>query len=205
MFNIVTIPNQYMMLLENGAVRYSDNLRQWGLPKKLFKYKGGGAVILKTKDERIWVVATDFIDEEVKEDDLLDPHFGYYTTGAGKKYRKGEAIVVTTSVDGINWSPPVSVFVDRETSGLWAFPVGRSQIGIAVSYNNLYLKWAVSRTPARFSVIHSPVQLLLETKKIHFFVRDKTIYCLRPVHDFVEEEGVALLMGSQKVYKRLMK
>ena len=204
-FNIVPIPNQYMMLLEKGFVRYSDNLRQWGLPKKLFKYECWDAVVLKTKEERIWIVATDFLDEEVKEGDPPDPHFGYYTTGDGKKYRKSEAIVVTTSVDGINWSPQVRVFVDRETSGLWAFPVGRSQIVIAVSYNNLYLKWAVSRTPAGFSVINSPVQLLLETKKIHFFVKDKTIYCLRPVHDFVEEEGVALIMGSQKVYKRLMK
>jgi len=122
-----------------------------------------------------------------------------------KKYIKGEAIKVTSGVDGINWSPEKTIHVDKETSGLWAFPVAYGQIGIAVSYNNFYVKWLVSRTPERFSIIDSSVNLLLETQNIHFFVRDEKIYCVRPVHDFVEEQGVALVMSSKKDYKRLFR
>jgi hypothetical protein len=67
------------------------------------------------------------------------------------------------------------------------------------------MKWAVSKTPDRFSVVDSPVKLLLNSPRIQFFVKDKRVYCVRPVHDFVEEEGVVLLMSSKKVYERLMK
>jgi hypothetical protein len=132
-----------------------------------------------------------------------DPWAGYFSTADGRTFKKAEAIQVATSFDGVDWKENQRLFVDRETSGLWVFPISPSRIGIAVSYNNLFMKWVASVTPQRFVAMDSPVQLPLETRDVRFFVADGRMYCLRPVRDFVEEEGVALLMHSRAVYERL--
>jgi TolB-like protein len=201
--NVVALPVGYLMVAGGGFARYSEDLRHWSVPQRLFEHDGEEAVVVKTADGRIWVIGTSFVDEEIAAGAARDPWVGYFRTADGRTFKKAAAIEVTSSLDGVHWSPRRRVLVDRETSALWAFPISRSQIGVAASYNNLFLRWAASVGPERFVSVESPVRLLLENRNVRFFAADNRIVCLRPVRDFVEEEGVALLMQSRELYERL--
>lgn len=187
-FNIVPIPGGYMMLLAQGFTRFSRDLKHWRIPRQIFKQDGWRNSIVKSKDERIWVVYAQFLREKAKP----PFHFPY-------------AIRVASSIDGKYWEAAKEIFVGEEPSDLWAFPVADSQIGIAVQHNNLYLKWFISLDRENFRKVDSPVNLLLTKGVIEFFPKDGKIFCVRPVHDFVEQQWVVLMMSSKEIYRRLFK
>ena len=199
---IVSITDRYMMLLDGGYVRYSDDMQHWGPPEKQFGYDGENA-LLKSRDGRIWTVGTQHINEQILPEAEIDPSFGYYTTANGTRYRKADAITVTSSIDGVRWEPERVVYIGKETSGLWAFPLGDDDIGIAVSYQNYHLVWLASTRTGTFTVIESPVRLLLSGRDIRFFTHNDAVVCVRTVHDFVEEQWVVMVQRSRAIYKRI--
>ncbi len=203
--NIIPIPGKYMILLEGGLVRYSDDLRHWASPKKLFTFDGSDYALLKASDGRIWAIGTHYFEEEIKPGTIVDPLAGYTQDAQGRRYYFKDAFRVSTSVDGILFSPEKTIHSDRAISSLWVFPLDQGRIGLVISFNNYFLKWLVSRTPERFSVLDSPVVLGdSRSEDVHFFVKDRRIFSIRAVHDFVEEQWVVLAASSRKAYRAIM-
>ena len=116
--NIVPIPARYVMLLEGGLVRYSDDLRYWAPPKRLFEFDGSYYALLKAGDGRIWALGTHYYEEEIKPGTFVDPLAGYTQDAQGRKSYFKDAILVSTSVDGVRFSPERTIHSDRAISGL---------------------------------------------------------------------------------------
>jgi len=203
-FNIVDVPGAYLMLLEDGFVRYSKDLRHWEAPKRLFRQTGSRNTVLKTKDGRIWVICAHYSPQEVSSRSDVDSMSGYSVVN-GRIMMHREAITVTTSTDGVHWSPAQRIELGRETSGLWAFPISETQIGIVTQYNNRDLKWFYSSASLLFRSIKSPVTLLLAHKQIHFFINNRQISAAQALPDrHAEHRDVLFIRTSSEVSRRLL-
>jgi hypothetical protein len=187
--NVVSTPNGYIMLLAQGFVRYSNDLKRWSVPEQLFKQDGWRNQIFKGRDGRIWVIYDQFLREKMK----TPLHFPY-------------AICISSSLDGKSWTTVKQINIGQEPSDFWGFAVGDSQIGIAVQHNNMFLKWFISSDPKNFHEVSSPVRLNLTWGRvIEFFAHTGKIFCARTTADNTEEQNVLLIMESEKLNRRFFK
>jgi len=199
--NAVPIRGGYAMLLAQGFMRYSDDLRRWGPPRKVIPQDLYRNRLVKTRDGTVWAVYEHSSDERqpYTPDDWLH---GYYVVD-GKRYRHVTEVRVSRSVDGMDWEPAGKIVFPGQPTGLWAFPVSEQQMGIAVAFNNLIVRWlAVSRSNG-VRLVDSALQVVHHSEKAELFVRDGSLLCIRPVFDFEEQKPMLLATSSRVLYEKL--
>ncbi|MFQ5656097.1 MAG: FlgO family outer membrane protein [Candidatus Methylomirabilales bacterium] len=199
-YNVAPVRRGYAMLLAQGFVRYSDDLRNWGPPQKVIPHDLYRNRLVKTRDGTVWAVYENSSDERqpYRPDDWLH---GYFVVD-GKRYRHVTELHVSHSLDGIHWQAAGKIVFPGQPSGLWAFPVSERQIGIAVAFNNLFMKWLTTSRHGDLRLIDSQLQIMHHSEEAEFFVRDSSIICVRPVFDFEKQKPLLLGMISRTLYER---
>ncbi len=200
--NLVPTPRGYAMLLAQGFIRYSDDLRQWGPPQKVIAQDLYRNRLVKTRDGTLWAVYESSSDERqpYTPDDRLH---GYFVVG-GKRYRHVTEVRISRSTDGLHWQPAGKIVFPGQPSGLWVFPISEQQVGIAVAFNNLFVKWLrVSRFHG-VRLVDSELQLMHQSEEVECFARDASLVCIRPILDFQEQRPMLLATSSRTLYKRLV-
>ena len=198
--NVVPIRRGYAMLLAQGFVRYSEDLRHWGPPQKVIPQDLYRNRLVKTRDGTLWAVYENSSDElqPYTPDDRLH---GYFVVD-GKQYRHITELRVSRSVDGVEWQAAGKVVFPGQPSGLWAFPVSEREIGIAVAFNNLFAKWLTASRSRDLRPISSELQVMHHAEEAECFVRDSSLICIRPVFDFEQQKPMLLATISRALYQR---
>ena len=198
--NVVAIRQGYAMLLAQGFMRYSADLRHWGPPQKVIPQDLYRNRLVKTRDGTLWAVYENSSDERqpYTPDDWLH---GYFVVD-GKQYRHVTELRVSRSVDGVQWQAAGTLVVPGQPSGLWAFPVSERQIGIAVAFNNLFAKWLTASPSRDLRPIGSELQVMHHAEEAECFVRDASLICIRPVFDFERQKPMLLATSSRALYQR---
>ncbi len=199
--NVVPIRRGYVMLLAQGFARYSEDVRNWGPPRKIVPQDLHRNLLVKTGDGTVWAVYETSSGERqpYTRDDWLH---GYFVVD-GRPYRHVTELRVSRSADGIQWRPAGMIVFPGQPTGLWAFPVSERQIGIAVAFNNLFVKWLRASPPDDLRRIESPLQVMHPPEEAQCFVRESSLVCIRPVLDLEEQNRVLLATSSRALYERL--
>jgi hypothetical protein len=197
-YNIVAVRGGYAMLLAQGFVRLSKNLRHWSAPRKGISQELDRNRLLKGEDGIIWAVYETSSTEHqpYTEGDWLH---GYFVTN-GKRYRHVTEVHVSRSADGISWSEVGKVVVPGQPSGLWAFPIDEKQIGIAAGFNNLFVKWFTVSNGQALRPIDSRLQLFNQSDEAECFVRDGSLTCVRPLFDVEGQKPMLLATSTEEFW-----
>jgi hypothetical protein len=197
--NVVAIPRGYVMLLAQGFMRYSENLKHWGPPRKIIPQDLYRNRLVKTGDGVLWAVyehSSDALQPYTPEDRL----HGYFVVD-GRPYRHVTELRVSRSVDGVEWHAAGTIVLPGQPSGLRAFAVSEGQIGIAVAFNNLFAKWFTASRSRDLRQIGSEGQAMHHAEEAECFVRDSSLICIRPVFDFEQQKPMLLATSSQALFK----
>jgi hypothetical protein len=197
--NVVAVGGAYAMLLAQGFLRLSDDLKNWGPPRRVIPQDRARNRLLKGKDGTVWAVYETSSEERqpYTEDDWLH---GFFVID-GKRYRHVTELRVSRSVDGIEWHDAGKVVVPGQPGGLWAFTIDEHQIGVAAGFNNVFVKWFTVSPLRGLTPIDSQLQLWQQSEEVEFFVRDTSITCIRPIFDF-EGQAPMLLVTSTETMLR---
>ncbi len=194
---------RYLMLVEGGLARHSDDLRNWEAPLRIFAQDAWRSCLTRTEDGRLWAVY-------VADSDALEPYTpadwlaGYFVLD-GRRYKHMCAVHVAVSRDGRAWEERGEVTLSGQSSGLWAFPIADGAIGIGVQFNSRFMKWFALSRSGELREIPSSLELPTDSRDVTFFVRDGRILSLRPVFDhFGEQRTVLLGAGSRKLFEDLL-
>lgn len=198
--NVVAIRQGYAMLLAQGFMRYSEDLRHWGPPQRVIPQDLYRNRLVTTRDGTLWAVYENSSDarQPYTPDDWLHGSFGV----DGKQYRHVTELRVSRSVDGVQWQAAGTLVFPGQPSGLWAFPVSERQIGIAVAFNNLFAKWLTASRSRDLRPIGSELQVMHHAEEAECFVGDASLICIRPVFDFERQKPMLLGMSSRALYRR---
>jgi TolB-like protein len=199
--NVVAIPRGYVMLLAQGFVRTSDDLRHWGPPRKAIPQDLYRNRLVKTADGTLWAVYERSSGERqpYTPDDWLH---GYFVVD-GKPYRHVTEVRVSRSVDGVQWHAAGTRVFPGQPSGLWAFPVSERQIGIAVAFNNLFAKWMTASRSRDLHPVDSALEVMRDAAEAECFAQDGSLTCIRPVFDVEQQQPMLLATSSRALYRRL--
>jgi hypothetical protein len=167
-----------------------------GHPQDLYRNR-----LVKTPDGTIWAVY-EHSSQELQPYTPDDRLHGYFMVN-GKQYRHVTELRVSRSVDRIHWQEAGKIVFPGQPSGLWAFPVSERQIGIAVAFNNLFVKWLTASRLHDLRRVDSKLQVMHHTEDAEFFVRDSSLICIRPVFDFDEQKPMLLATSSRALYESL--
>jgi tetratricopeptide (TPR) repeat protein len=199
--NVVPIRQGYSMLLAQGFMRYSEDLRNWGAPRKVIPQDLYRNTLVKTPDGTLWAVY-ERSSEELQPYTPEDWLHGYFVVDR-KQYRHVTGLQVSRSMDGVHWQEAGKIVFPGQPSGLWAFPVAERQIGIAVAFNNLYAKWLTASFLRDLSQVDSELPLMHHAEETECFVHDRSVVCIRPVFDADAQRQMLLATSSDALYKEL--
>jgi len=198
-FNVVKLRRGYAMLLAQGFLRHSEDLRNWGLPRKAIPQNLDENRLFKGRDGTVWAVYENSSNElqAYTQDDWLH---GYFVID-GKQYRHVTELRVSRTVDGIKWEAAGTVVFPGQPSGLWVFALDERRIGIAVGFNNLYVKWLAASPFGDLRQIDSQLQLhfMHQSEEAECFVRDASLTCIRPVLDFEKQKPMLLATSTESL------
>ena len=199
-YNVVPSRRGYVMLLAQGFVRHSKDLRSWGPPQKVIPQDLYRNRLVKTRDGTLWAVYENSSDElqPYTPDDWLH---GYFVVD-GKRYRHVTELRVSRSADGVHWERAGKTVFPGQPSGLWAFPVSEGQIGIAVAFNNLFAKWLTASRFGGLRWIETELEVMHQSEEAEFFAADTVLTCIRPVFDFEKQKAMLLATSSRALYER---
>lgn len=200
-YNVVPIRQGYAMLLAQGFMRYSDDLRHWGRPQKVMPHDMYRNRLLKTRDGTVWAVYENASDT-LQPYTSADWRHGYFVVN-GKRYRHVTELRVSRSVDGVDWQASGKLTFPGQPSALWSFPVSDRHIGIAVAFNNRFVQWLTASRPDDLRRIDSDLQVMHDAAHAECFVRDASLICVRPVFDVEAQKPILLATSSQTLYQRL--
>jgi hypothetical protein len=197
-YNIVPARRGYLMLLAQGFLRRSEDLRTWGPPRKAIAQDLLRNRLLRSRDGAIWAVCESSSTElqPYTESDWLH---GYFVTD-GKRYRHVTELRLSRSVDGVEWAAAGKVVVPGQPSALAAFPVEERQIGVALGFNNLYVKWFTASPFGDLRPIDSQLQLMHQSEEVEFFVRNGSLTCIRPIFDFERQKPMLLATSTDRLW-----
>jgi hypothetical protein len=186
------------MLLAQGFVRLSENLRHWGPPRKALSQDLDRNRLFKGPHGVAWAVYENSSPElqPYTEDDWLHGHFVI----DGKRYRHVTELHVSQSADGIEWKDAGKLVVPGQPSTLWAFPIDERQIGVAAGFNNLFVKWFTASHGRGLAPIDSQLQLFLQSDEAAFFVRDGSLTCIRPLFDGEGQKPMLLSTSTAELW-----
>ena len=187
------------MLLDNGGVRFSEDLVNWGRERVIFPPGSSHQRFCQTSTDHLWAVYSQAsLDEELyTSGDVL---IGFYVRG-GKRWKRLVDIWVTSTVDGKRWTDPVRIATGGEPTEVWAFPVAADQVAVAALYNRRFLKWHAGSRPEGFRAVNGPVRALRRAE-VGFFVQDERVICTRTVRGRGQENSV-LQLSSTALYESL--
>jgi hypothetical protein len=197
-YNVVAVRGGYAMLLAQGFVRLSKNLRHWSAPRKVISQELDRNRLIKGEDGIIWAVYETSSTElqPYTDEDWLD---GYFVTD-GRRFRHVTELRVSRSTDGISWSEAGKVVVPGQPSGLWAFPVDEKRIGIAAGFNNKFVKWFTASNGRSLTPIDSRLELFNQSDETACFVRDGSLTCVRPLFDVEGQKPMLLATNTEELW-----
>jgi hypothetical protein len=189
-FNIVALPRGYAMLLAQGFVRRSTDLRTWGPPRKEIPQDRDRNRLVRGSDGTVWAVYETSSPERRPhgEGDWMS---GFFVEN-GKRYTHVTELRASRSVDGVAWQDAGKLTLTGQPGALWAFPIDERRIGVGLAFNNLYTTWfAVSpfEDLAQFDV---QLPFMQQSDAAVFFVRDALLTCVRPVFDPASQKPMLL-------------
>jgi tetratricopeptide (TPR) repeat protein len=201
--NIVTVPGGYLMLLAQGFVRRSEDLRYWDAPTRVLFHDSDRNCLIRSADGTLWAIWETWSDElhPYEEDDWLH---GFYVTD-GKKYRHTTELHVASSRNGTEWTPLGKRVLPGQGSALWAFPVSDGRIGIAMGFNNLFVRWFLGSREQGLRDVDVDLRLMHQHEMAGFYVRGDAIACVRPVFDYRRQEEVLVGVSSSGLYRELLR
>lgn len=198
---VFTTRTSYVMVLDRGLVRHSDDLVHWSAPVRVVPADARETRFVQTLDRRVWAVYC-----EASANEELYTHrdvmLGYYVRG-GRKYKKLFDVAATSSADGITWTRPTKIFTHGEPSEFWAFPLTERAVALAVLYNGRFLRWAVSTTRDRFQPVDAPIKQL-SRRGARFFVHRNEVICSHDVRSR-QDPTRTLTLRSKKLHEALTK
>ncbi len=207
--DVCPIPAGYLMLVERGLARHSADLRSWEAPLPVLDEDVWRSCLARTADGRSWAVCV--TDSDVREPYTSADWLAGYSVVDGRRYKHMCELRVAASRDGFAWEEGGRAVLSGQSSGLWAFPLAPDVpdagegLGIAVQFNNRFMRWfAVSRSGElrEISSSHSSLELQTDSGDAVFFVRDGRILSLRPVFDYFTEQRTVLLgAGSRRLFE----
>lgn len=202
-YNVAAIKGAYLMLLAQGFVRRSEDLRTWGPPRKTLPQDLHRNRLLKGADGAVWAVFETSSPERqpYTTEDWLH---GFFVTD-GKAYRHLTELKVSRSIDGAVWQDAGKVVVPGQPSALWAFAVDDRRIGIAAGFNNLFVKWFTAASLGELDPIDSDLQLFDQSGEAAFFVHDGALTCVRPIFSVESQTPLLLATTTERVFKGAVK
>jgi TolB-like protein len=197
-FNVVGVRRGYAMLLAQGFVRRSDDMRTWGPPRKELPQDLDQNRIVRGHDGTVWAIyATSSPERQpYTETDWLS---GFFVVD-GQRYRHVMELRASRSVDGVTWQDAGKVTLPGQSGALWAFAVDEGRIGIGLAFNNLYTKWFdVTRSDA-LATLDVQLPFMQQSDEAACFVRDAQLTCVRPMLDPVKQKPMLLVTTSDRVW-----
>jgi len=198
--NVCATTNDYLMLVERGFARHSEDLRSWTAPVRVFGQDAWRSALTRTEDGWAWAVC--LTDSDALEPyDPADPLTGYFVID-GRRYRHVCELRVAASRDGLAWEERGKITLPGQGSGLWAFPLPAGALGIGVQFNARFMRWFTLPSSGGLREIPSSLELQTDSPAAVFFVRDGRILSLRPVFDYFREQRSVLLgAGSRRLFE----
>ena len=201
-YNVVPTGQGYVMLLPQGFIRHSENLRFWGPPQKMLRQDLYRNRLLKTRDGTLWAIYANS-SEDLQPYTSQDRLHGYFVVN-GRRYRHITELCVSRSSDGRTWQEVGKITLPGQPSGLWGFAVSDRAIGIAMGFNNLFVNWFTTSPSGRLRRIESPLQVMHQSEQAHFFVDETSLTCIRPIFDPGEQQSRLLLTHSRALYEKYL-
>ena len=197
-YNVVTVRRGYAMLLAQGFLRHSEDLRNWGPPRKVIPQDLLRNRLFKGRDGTIWAVYENS-SAELQPYTPEDWLHGYFVIG-GKQYRHVTELRVSRSADGMQWETAGKIVVPGQPSALWAFAMDERRIGIALGFNNLFVKWFTASSVSALAPIDSQLQLVYQSEEAEFFIHEASLTCVRPVFDFERQKPMLLATSTERLW-----
>ena len=194
-FNIVALRRGYAMLLAQGFVRRSNDLRSWSPPRKEIPQDRDRNRLLRGRDGTVWAVYESSSPERqpYTESDWMS---GFFVVD-GKRYRHVTELRVSRSVDGEEWQDAGTLTLPGQPGALWAFAVDERRIGIGLAFNNLYTRWFTVSPFDDLAQIDVQLPFMQQSDDAEFFVRDGLLTCIRPVFDPEKQKPMLLATSTE--------
>ena len=199
-YDVAPVTSGYVMLLDQGQIRSSDDLRSWGPPTQVFDPGSWDGRLTKTEDGRLWAVYQ--TGSDVREPyEAADWLAGYYVTD-GERYKHMCEIHVAQSLDGLEWREFAKVVLPGQGSGLWAFPLADGSVGVGVQFNSRFMKWFATTRSNALRAIPSSLELMCQSGDAFVFASDGQVACLAPMFDHYDAQRTVLLAaGSRRLFE----
>jgi hypothetical protein len=196
-FNIVALRRGYAMLLAQGFVRRSNDLRSWGPPRKELPQDFDRNRLLRGQDGTIWAVYESSSPERqpYTDGDWLS---GFFVSD-GRRYRHMTELRVSRSVDGVAWQDAGALTLPGQPGALWAFAVDERQIGIGLAFNNINTRWFTVSPFENLAQLDVQLPFTQQSDDTAFFVRDARLTCVRPVFDPAKQKPMLLTTSTNRI------
>jgi hypothetical protein len=193
-FNVCPVEGGYVMLLAQGFVRHSKDLRRWDLPRKTLPQDLLENRLIKTRDGRLWATF-ETSSPELRPYTGKNWLSGFFVTD-GKQYEHLCEIHLAWSRDGIQWHPSGRRTFEGQSSDLWMFALSDARIAIAVQFNRAFMRWLTSdgRT---LHEMPSVVDLKFDSPAV-LYAENARVSCVRSQFDYFEDQRSVLIKMSSK-------
>jgi hypothetical protein len=198
-FNIVALPRGYAMLLAQGFVRRSNDLRRWGPPRKEIPHDRDRNSLVRGLDGTIWAVSENSSPER-QPYTWADWLSGFFVEG-GQRYRHVTELRVDRSTDGLTWQPAGTVTLAGQPGALWAFAVDERRIGIGVAFNNLSVSWFTVSPSDTLVQAGAPIPFTQQSDESRFFVDAGVLTSVRPIDDPEKRRPMLLVTGTARLWE----
>jgi hypothetical protein len=195
-YNIVAARQGYLMLLAQGFMRQSADLRTWGPPRRVLSHDLDRNRLVRGLDGTLWAVYAN-PSPELQPYTANDWLHGFFVVG-GKPFKHATELRVSRSADGVEWEPAGTLTVAGQPSGLWAFAAGERRIGIGLGFNNLYVKWFTVSTVDELTQSDFQLPLMQQFGEVEFFVRGAVLTCVRPVFDPERQKPMLMATSTER-------
>jgi hypothetical protein len=198
-FNIVALRRGYVMLLAQGFVRRSNDLRTWGPPRKELPQDHDRNRLIRGDDGTAWAVYETSSSEHqpYTEADRLS---GFIVVD-GQRYRHVTELRVSRSVDGATWQEAGRLTLPGRPGALWAFAIDERRIGIGLAFNNLFTKWFTVSAVEELAELGLQLPFMQQSDDAVFFVQDGLLTGVRPVLDPAKQKPMLLATTSGRSWR----
>jgi hypothetical protein len=200
-FNIAALRRGYAMLLAQGFVRRSDDLRTWGPPRKELPQDLDRNRLIRGGDGTVWAVYETSSPERQPYTDR-DWLSGFFVVD-GTRHRHVSELRVSRTLDGSAWQDAGGLTVSGQPGALWAFAIDEGRIGIGLGFNNLNTKWFAVSPFDGLSELDVQLPFMQQSDDGAFFVQDAMLTGVRPVLDPAKQKLMLLATTTSRLSKGL--
>jgi hypothetical protein len=196
-YNVAAVRGGYVMLLGQGFLRHSKDLRHWGPPGKALPQDLLRNRLLAEPDGTLWAVyeTSSSARQPYTDQDWLH---GFFVVD-GKRYRHVTELRVSRSVNGADWQDVGAAAVPGQPTALWAFAIGEGRIGIGLGANRQFVRWFTTSAAGPLEPVDSRLQLVHQTDDAQCFVRDASLTCAQPVFDADEQKPILFATTTERL------